>query len=172
MKYTKYIIPAFLFCVLATNVFAHGTGISFEEKKDGYKIDIGHDEFISALEATRFDFVVYPENIDNIKGDIFSDVWVTVTRDKKLYFAGDVHKPVFGSTGFTFIFPEAGTYTVSARYQKDGETVTKTEFPLEVLAPLTTKKVPNPLLMYGVIGFAGFLLGVAGGLFIPRGKNK
>jgi hypothetical protein len=160
-----------LFFVSDTCVFAHGTGVSYEEQKDGYKIDIGHDEFIAALESTRFDFTVYPENIDTAEGEIFTDVWVTFSKDKKLYFAGGVHKPVFGSTGFTYVFPEEGTYTVSARYQKEGETVVKTEFPIVVIAPLETKKEPNTFLMYGLLGSAGLLLGVSIGLFIPRKNN-
>lgn len=157
--------------LIASVVFAHGTGVSYEENKDGYKIDIGHDEFIAALESTRFDFVVYPENIKDVEGEIFTDVWVTFTKDKKLFFAGGVHKPVFGSTGFTYVFPEQGTYIVSARYQNDGETVVQTEFPLEIIAPLEVKKEPNPFILFGLLTLAGLLIGVAIGLFIPR-KNK
>jgi hypothetical protein len=70
------------------------------------------------------------------------------------------------------VFPEEGIYTVSVRYQKDGETVVKTEFPMTVIAPLQTQKEPNPFIMYGLLGSAGLLLGVAIGLFIPRRNNK
>lgn len=157
---------------LYTVVSAHGTGVSYEETKDGYKIDIGHDEFIAAGEATRFDFLLYPENIENIEGEIFTDVWVTFTQDKGLFFAGGIHKPVFGSTGFTYVFPHEGTYTVSARYQKDGETVVQTEFPLEIIPPLTTKKEINPLILYALIALAGLVFGTAVGLFIPRKSKK
>lgn len=163
-------IVCITFFATTTLVFAHGSGISYEEKKDGYKIDIGHDEFIAALESTRFDFIVAPENAGTVEGEIFSDVWVTVTQDKKLFFAGGIHKPVFGSTGFTFVFPEEGTYTLSARYQKDGETVVQTEFPITVIAPLETKKEPNKFLLYGLALLGGLALGIAVGLFIPK-KN-
>jgi hypothetical protein len=149
-------------------VSAHGTGVSYEESKNGYKIDIGHDQFISALEPTRFDFIVYPENIDAVDGEVFTDVWVTFTQDKKLFFAGGIHKPVFGSTGFTYVFPAEGTYTVSARYQKDGETVVETTFPIDVLGPLNAKKTPNPIILYVLFALAGLVLGTAAGLFIPR----
>ncbi len=176
MKPKHFLLYVCFFCIgtllFVTSVSAHGTGVSYEETKDGYKIDIGHDEFIAALESTRFDFIVYPENIANVEGEIFTDVWVTFTKDKKLFFAGGIHKPVFGSTGFTYVFPEQGTYIVSARYQKEGVTVVQTEFPIEVIAPLETKKEPNPFLMYGLLTFAGLLLGIAIGLFIPKKRKK
>ena len=158
--------------LLSTQVFAHGSGVSYEETKDGYKIDIGHDEFIAALESTRFDFQLYPENLDTVDGEIFTDVWVTFSLDKQLYFAGGIHKPVFGSTGFTYVFPKSGTYTVSARYQKEGETVTETEFQIEIIEPQTTKKEQNPLVVYSLIGLASLMSGAAIGLFIPRKNSK
>lgn len=160
-------------CSIAVFAQAHGSGVSFEEFKDGYKVDIGHDEFIAQGEATRFDFALLPEDLSAVEGELFSDVWVTLTKDKKLFFAGGIDKPVFGATGFTYVFPEQGSYVVSARFQKEGETVVKSEFPLEVIAPLEEKKELNPMILYMLIGFAGLALGVATGLFIPRRtKNK
>ena len=148
----------------------HGTGVSYEENRDGYKIDIGHDEFIAAEESTRFDFTLFPEDISNVEGAPFTDVWVTFTKDKKIFFAGGVHKPEFGITGFTYVFPKEGTYTVSARFQKDGETVVKTEFPLTVIAPLEVVK-PKPNILAAVGAGVGLLFGVAVGFLIGR-KQK
>jgi hypothetical protein len=152
-------------------VTAHGTGVSYEENKDGYKIDIGHDEFIAAGESTRFDFAIFPEDISSIEGEIFTDVWVTFTKEKKLFFAGGVHKPVFGSTGFTYVFPEEGSYIVSARFQNNGQTVVETEFPLEVIPPLEAETTQLPLVTNGIFAAGGLLLGIAIGLFIPRKKT-
>ena len=168
MRYI-FIFGAVLFMVLSTSfAFAHGTGVSYEENKDGYKIDIGHDEFIAAGESTRFDFAVYPVDFASAKGDVFSDVWVTVIQDKKIFFAGGIHKPVFGTTGFTYVFPKDGTYTISARFQKDGETVVKTEFPFTVIMPLETKKETNPYILPSIIAFLGFIVGGAVGLLGER----
>jgi len=159
-----------LCCVFAFGgvVFAHGTGVSFEETKEGYKIDIGHDESIAALEATRFDFALYPEDLESIEGEIFSDVWVTIMQDKNLFFAGGIDKPTFGGTGFTYVFPHEGTYVISARFQKDGDTVVQSEFPLEIGAPIETKKEMPALILALLIGVSGLFVGVAIGLFIPR----
>ena len=153
-------------------VAAHGSSFSHEETKDGYKIDIGYDEFIAENESVRFDFAIYPENIEAVEGEVFDDVWVTFTKDKKIFFAGGVSKPVFGATGFTYVFPEQGSYVLTARFQKDGETVVATEFPLEILPPLEAEDTGiNPQILYALFGLSGLILGVAVALFIPR-KNK
>ncbi len=169
----SYIVLVFVYLLVVPLyfVFAHGTGVSYEESKDGYKIDIGHDEFIAADESVRFDFALFSENLPSVEGDIFTDVWVTFTQDKKIFFAGGVHKPEFGTTGFTYVFPKEGTYTVSARFQKDGETVVKTEFPLTVIPSLeVVKQKPNILAAVG--SGVGLLFGTAIGFFIGQRKNK
>lgn len=171
-KFLYSFVFLFLFIISFSFTFAHGDGFSYEEVKDGYKIDIGHKELIAAQESTRFDFDITLENSDAVNSELFTDVWVTFIKDKKVYFAGGVHKPTFGATGFTYVFPEAGTYTVSARYQKEGETIVKTEFPITVGESSEANKNPNPFLLYGLIGCGLLLLGVAVGLFIPRKNNK
>ena len=93
-------------------------------------------------------------------------------KTKKIFFAGGVSKPVFGATGFTYVFPEQGSYELTARFQKDGETVVATEFPLEILPPLEVEDTGmDPKILYALFGLAGLILGVAVSLFIPR-KNK
>lgn len=161
-----------LVCLFGSNTlaFAHGSSFSFEETKDGYLMDIGYDEFIAAKESVRFDFAVYPENIETVEGEVYSDVWVTITKDKKIYFAGGVHKPVFGATGFTYVFPEEGDYVLSARFQKDGDTVVGTEFPLSIIPPLEEKKEIPPFYLVLIAATAGLLAGFGAGLFIPRKK--
>jgi len=162
--------------LFSTVAFAHGTGVSFEETKDGYKTDIGHDEFIAAHESTRFDFAVYPVDLTNVTSDIYTDVWVTITQNKKIFFAGGIHKPEFGTTGFTFVFPEEGEYLISARFQKDGETVTKSEFPFTVIAPVEVKTVEVPYFLYSGIVLAGLLaggiIGIVGTRIITKKRKE
>jgi hypothetical protein len=154
------VVFSFFFFLNYSLVSSHGTGVSYEETKDGFKIDIGHDEFIAAEESTRFDFALYPENLDTIEGEVFTDVWVTFTKDKKIFFAGGINKPVFGTTGFTYVFPKEGVYTVSARFQKYGETVVKTEFPITIIAPLDLVEPTSSFLFPIVFGGFGFLIGI------------
>ncbi len=171
----KHIIISLFVSVLAVSVpffaGAHGSSFSHEEIKDGYKIDIGYDEFIAENESVRFDFAIYPENTDAVEGEVFEDVWVTLTKDKKIFFAGGISKPVFGATGFTFVFPEQGSYVLTARFQKEGEAVVATEFPIEILPPLEEKSGVDPRILYALFGLSGLMIGIAVALFIPR-KNK
>lgn len=171
-KYLIFVfVTIFIFSTATANVvYSHSSGVSYEEIKDGYKIDVGHAEFIYDQEPERFDFSIFPESVTSTEGELFSDVWVTFMKDKKLFFAGGIHKPVFGSTGLTYVFPEPGTYTMSVRFQKDAETVVKTEFPIEVV-PLSEPKETNNVFMYLLFLAAGLCVGVSIGLFIPR-KSK
>jgi hypothetical protein len=162
------VLLSIAFLCSPASIWAHGNSFSHEETKDGYKIDIGYDEFIAANESVRFDFAAYPEDIDAVEGEIFTDVWVTLTQDKKAYFAGGIDKPVFGATGFTYAFPKEGSYILSARFQKDGETVVATEFPIEVLPPLDQKSEFPLLLLAALCAFAGLLVGGAAVFFISR----
>jgi len=165
------VLLSIVFLLSPASILAHGNSFSHEETKDGYKIDIGYDEFIAANESVRFDFAAYPEDIDAAEGEIFTDVWVTLTQDKKAYFAGGIDKPVFGATGFTYAFPKEGSYILSARFQKDGETVVATEFPIEVLPPLDQEEeFPLPVMM-AFSAVVGLLIGSAAVFFISR-KNR
>ncbi len=172
MRYLAVLIFGVIFVTGAISVYAHGTGVSFEEVKEGYKIDIGHDEFIAALESTRFDFALYPEDVSKVEGEVFTDAWVTITKDKKLFFGGAVDKPVFGATGFTFVFPEEGVYTIATRFQKDGETVIKSEFPLEIIAPLDVEKEVNPIPLYALFSFGSLCIGLCIGFLVPKKVKK
>ena len=164
MKSSISTFSFFFFLFSFSIALAHGTGVSYEETKEGYKIDIGHDEFIAQGESTRFDFALYPEDLQSVNSELYTDVWVTFTKDKKIYFAGGIHKPVFGTTGFTYAFAKEGEYVVTARFQKGGETIVKTEFPLTVLPPLDTKPPQNPFVLPGIFSGLGVLLGVMGTL--------
>ena len=158
------------FFLCATIMYAHGNSFSYEETKDGYLIDIGYDEFIAADESVRFDFTIYPENIEaiNTNEELFTDVWVTVTQNKKAYFAGGIDKPAFGSTGFTYAFPKEGEYILSARFQKDGETVVATEIPLTIIEALDEAPGLPPLVLNTLFVLAGIFMGFAARLLTSK----
>lgn len=173
MKRITVLSAAFLFWFAACSpfVFAHNTGVSYTETKNGYNIDIGHDQFITAGQPARFDYLLSPASASSTDGEIFTDVWVTITdSNKKLLFAGGISKPTFGSTGFTYVFPKDGTYTISSRYQKDGDTVVSTDFAIQALQSTDPQGV-NPVILYVLLSLAGLVIGMAVGLFIPR-KEK
>ena len=151
-----------------TFVLAHGGGVSYEEQKNGYFIDIGYnEEFPVAHEPIRFDFVTYPEDKESIEGEVFTDVWVRISEDKKLYFSGGINKPKFGVTGFTYAFPQEGTYQILARFQNDGETVVETSFFIEVLPVIEDSGDYNLIFIVGGISFT---LGTMIMFFLRRKK--
>lgn len=153
-----------LFLFVYATVLAHGSGVSYEETKDGYLIDIGFTVAEpAAFEAVRFDLNLYPENNEPAEEDLYTDVWVRIAQDRDLFFSGGINKPVFGATGFTYQFPKAGTYEILIRFQKEGETVVETSFPMTVSGGGAGSSI-NPLVAGGV----GALLGVAGMFFLRR----
>ena len=142
-------------------VSAHGTGATFEEEKDGYFVDIGYSEPAPVeLQPLRFDFSTHVATTSEAASDdeVFTDVWVRIAQDRTLFFSGGINKPNFGPTGFTYIFPQAGEYQITARFQNDGETVVESTFPLIVAAETPSKKPLDPYATGGVGFLAGLLL--------------
>jgi hypothetical protein len=169
MKMKRIFVPVcglilFLSCTLSVD--AHGGGVSFEEEKDGYFVDIGYQIDPLAFEQIRFDFDTYPLE-DRGAEDVYTDVWVRISRDRELFFSGGLGNPVFGPTGFTYAFPEEGTYEILARFQNGADTVVESSFTIEVF-PRADAKVPiNP---YGAAG-VGFILGAIIAYLIVRTKK-
>lgn len=150
---------------LASFAFAHGSGVSYEEQKDGYLVDIGYSiEFPKALEQVRFDLTIIPDDIESLDDELFTDVWIRIAQERELFFSGGINKPDFGLTGFTYVFPKEGVYEITARFQNAGENVVEVTFPLEILPPEEGRSNINPFIAIGV----GFLLGAAIMFFIPR----
>lgn len=155
-----------LLLILVNPVFAHGTGTSFEEQIGNYLVDVGYTpRNVVSNETMRFDFSLIDTRED---GPIvsFSDVWVRIEKDGTTFFAGGVHKPVFGPTGVTYIFPEAGVYTVNFRFQNDGEKIVESTFPIEVLPDPTAKDNSLPIFVFGLI--LGLFVGVSGMFILKR----
>lgn len=120
-KYAFVLITVMLF-LSTTQASSHGSGSSFELVKDAKKIDVGYEPAnLTALEPTRFDFQLLDDATDVAVP--FSDVWVRFEQDKKTVFASGVHASTLGKTAMTFTFPESGEYTLSVRFQQQGETV-------------------------------------------------
>lgn len=165
------VVIGFLSVFLLQNSFfalAHGNAFVYEETKDGYVIDIDRGlEFPIALEPIRFDFSTYPEDLSSVEGEIFTDVWVRISQDRTLFFSGGINKPVFGATGFTYVFPKEGSYELTARFQNESDTVVETTFTLEVLPATSEETAVNPLL----VAVAAVAFGVVFGYFIPRKKS-
>lgn len=154
--------------------WAHGeagltlSATSTTEEKPAYIVDVDYAEAaIVAGSFGRFDFNLFTDATRQ-KPVEFTDLWVRIEQkdgDKRgrTLYAGSVAKAQFGGTGFSFVFPEGGTYTLSVRYNdaskdKWSETVAEAEFPLDVL-----RSYDEDTFKFGSMEF---WVGLTGGLFV------
>ena len=160
-------LRALLLCLVLftpATLVAHGTGGTYETTVDGYVVDIGYTpEVIDTESQVRFDFSAY-EELETASSTEFTDVWVRVSNDGQLFFAGNINRPIFGPTGFSTVLGTPGEYQVFARFQADGESLVEVSFPLTVAAATessstkaTTLGLVALVLVFGM--GLGFLVG-------------
>ncbi len=148
---------------------AHGDGASFETTVGEYFIDIGYSAPNPLVdEAVLFDF----ELTQGEEGPAvpFSDVWVRVeAEDGKVVFASGIYNSEFGGPRISYVFPNAGNYTVSARYENEAGPITETSFPITVGAAEDTG-APGEAEPY-LFGAGGLVLGLLIASFVKRRKS-
>ena len=158
----KYIL-IFTTLIFSFNVaFSHGTGQTIEKESNGYFIDIDYDsKELRSGESVRFNFNLW-SNKERTNVPDFTDVWVRIAPSKSpgIVYAGDMHKPSFGSAGFTYIFPWSDDYELTVRFQNMDEKVTEdVTFPISVgtgNSSVGKDGYFNSLMMAGI----GFILGL------------
>lgn len=152
-----------LIMLIPVLVHSHGAGGSYEEEKDGYLIDVGYNpESILANQRARIDFNLLSLSSTTAK-DLFTDVWVRITKDNEIYFSGNLVRPYFGPTAMNLKMVDAGEYDVYVRYQNEGESVVDTTFilaiasttPIEATAPNAWW---NSYYLYALGGLGGVLI--------------
>ena len=182
----------FVLCVAspANEVYAHGVGLTFSatsttEGGAQYQVDVDYaDLVIVENRLGRFDFNLFTDATRE-KAVSYTDVWVRIKQkvsdeESRTVFAGSLAHASIGGTGFSYVFPDDGVYTLSARYNDAsvdawGETIAEAEFELTVeesidqknrfgLPPLRTEFVFGALL-----GLCVAFLSVA--LLYPRLKK-
>lgn len=154
------------FSLFVSTVLAHGDGASFEKEVGNYSIDIGYDpENPEAGEPARFDFKLFDKSSGAVVA--FSDVWVRIEKEKNTVFATGIHNPEFGKAGLLYSFPEAGTYTIFARFENGDKTIVETSFDLDVINSSVVTGTPpfEQPLIWGI-------LGIMIGLFLSRVKRR
>ncbi|MEN9621826.1 MAG: hypothetical protein RLZZ67_260 [Candidatus Parcubacteria bacterium] len=159
----KYVF-IFLLSLLPLTIFAHGDGLSLEQKVGDYYFDIGYSaEFISN-EFIRMDLSLL--KADTREDIPFSSAWVRIQKNNKLFFAGPIARGEFGKTGFSFIFPEEGTYKLFIRFEDRSKTLSESSFDVVVVKGESTQKQPYVLFTGLVCG--GLALGVLGSTLIKK----
>ncbi len=153
-----------IWMLLPIFTFGHGTGLSYEEIIDGYRVDVGYSPEIVTLDSgARFDFTI--TDVQTGEEVEYSDVWLRINKETRTLFATGIHKPEFGTTGVLYTFSEPGKHLISARFQSNGETLAEVSFPLTVE---NTSSSPPPFgIFFAIFGlilgaFLGFLFGRKG----------
>ncbi len=161
-----FLLSTVLLLLCAVPVSAHVNGVSFEKQKDGYTIDAGYGAPAPSVgESVLLDFRLRKDG----KDVSFSDAWVKISAENgAVVFASGIHNAEFGGPRMSYVFPKAGKYTISMRFEDGSETLVEDTFPITVL-PSNEGKV----LFMGIdltpwlYVLAGIALGVLGA-FVPR----
>jgi hypothetical protein len=128
---SKFLIVV-LGVLISSTVAAHGIGRSFEETRDGYKVDIGvSEEIISLGENVRISLELY--NASNQEAVDFTETWVLLSNNQTTMFSGNIIRPENGLLpvlNYTFVTP--GTYGLTVRFMKANEELIESTFPFEV----------------------------------------
>lgn len=155
--------------IVTSMAFAHGTGQSFEQEAGQYLIDVGTSESaIQAGSSVTFDFDILTK--DKAEHVPFTNIWVRIEDDKKLLFAGGIVKASIGKTAMTYVFPQAGAYTLTVRFQNRDNALAEAVFPITIEPALLDSKDGSSVGMAYVIvaGIGGLIIGFLAALILRK----
>jgi hypothetical protein len=96
---------------------------------------------------------------------------VTIADNAGVVFSSFIYRPTDHLTVLSYSFLKSGTYTMSARFQKGGETLTEVEFPVQVKG-LVDQRLAKVAALFGIIGIAiGFGTGRIGKRSTPPSNS-
>lgn len=166
-----FLFIVFLGIIVALPASAHVNGVSFEKEKDGYTIDAGYGAPAPAVgESLLLDFRLRKEG----KDVDFSDAWIKITSETgAVVFASGIHNAEFGGPRMSYVFPKAGKYEISMRFENGSKTLVEDSFPITVIPAAGTG-----LRLFGfdiapvLCVLAGVLVGAVGGVLAGRIRSK
>lgn len=109
---------------------AHTTGFFTEKVVGEYLFDIGYSSEFVAGDFVRLDLSLLKNDTREVVP--FGDAWVRISQGEKLLFAGPIAYGEFGKPGFSFVFPEAGDYTLSIRFENSLKSLAESAIPIRV----------------------------------------
>ena len=162
----SYVVSALVVFLLSIGLaLAHGVGPSFEQQTENGSVDIGYTtEDIDTDTSVVFDFALLTE-ADGAAVE-FTDVWVRFVTNDSTVFATGVHNARIGGALLTYRFPAAGEYTLIARFQNNGTSVTEVEFPISV--DPGKGSIDSSLIIAAITLALGFVLGILFGAYKRR----
>jgi|AntRauTorcE11897_2_1112592.scaffolds.fasta_scaffold11774_3 hypothetical protein len=149
----SFILVWLLLLIVPSFSHAHNSGNSYEEQKDGFLIDVGYSPLtLIAGERARFDFSIYSLTATTSPKDLFTDVWIQISKDDELHFSSNLNQPTFGPTALNILLVEAGEYEIYVRFQQGSTLVTDTTFTVSVEAKdiVPTADPSIPLSYYSI----------------------
>lgn len=138
-----------LVLLMAGNVSAHSSEVSFEATSTPYLIDVGYDpeEFMAGY-ASRFDFDLREES--GLITD-YDYVWVRITKEKRALFATGIERQMLGPTTLVYTFNTPGDYVLHVSYRQGADVMAEASFTFTVLANDAGPVLPRD----GLMGFGG-----------------
>jgi hypothetical protein len=128
------ILLLFTLVALPAVSLAHGSGVSHEATDGAYFIDIGQEPTrLIDTDNAMFDFGL--SHADTKEAAPFDHMWVRILKEGDIVLATGIRKQAFGPTTLLYSFPGAGGYSFEVSFRtKDGETMAKTSFSVDVTA--------------------------------------
>lgn len=114
---------------------AHASGVSFESVVGDYRVDIGYDpDALAAGAAQVFDFALI--DMATKRQVPVSEIWVRIIENEgeRTLLASGLRESDFGRTTLLYVFPKEGSYSISASFRREEETVAEATFPFAVTA--------------------------------------
>ena len=128
MKIKFNLMLFILFIVLMPNVLSH-LDAGQDKVIDNYKVDLGYSpENPKTTDNVAIALTLFDTNQEVIEPD---SVWIRISSSKEVVFAGTL-KPLNGNVAFTYKFPSADNYDITARFNDDKETIVETNFSIEI----------------------------------------
>ena len=153
-------ILVFGFALMAFTAAAHTGGFTFEKTIGSYFVDIGANASeITTDNLILFEFNAYPVADPNNLAD-FDSVYVTIGDESAIRYSGFIHRPEGMLTVMSYAFPKAGTYEMSARFNKGGEVLAEAVFPITVKGSAIKPEILQIALAFLALGLAlGYWIG-------------
>ena len=133
-----------IFSALSSQTLAHGTGGYIQKIQGNNRIDIDYpNPTLLAGKPTFFNIRLFDANSPdplNATPIPFNNVEIYILQDNNQIFSSNIFKAPQKASGFTMVFPSAGTYTLYTLFYKAGasDTFLKESFDITVL-PQTAK---------------------------------
>tara|TARA_Y100000310_G_scaffold246052_1_gene251161 strand:+ start:2867 stop:3376 length:510 start_codon:yes stop_codon:yes gene_type:complete len=136
------IVLLFLFIVALPIAFSH-LDAGEDKEIDDFLIDFGYSpENPNTNDNVAIALTLFDKNQEVIEP---TSVWVRISSPKDVVFAGTL-KPNNGNVAFTYKFPYADNYDITARFNDDKETIVETDFNIKI-----TETVPVYYYFFGIV---------------------